>query len=101
MTKWEDNMEKMNTILSVVEWAGVPEALAQAFFGAIGATGQEHPRILGVVSSEETDENMRELQLNDKPFTIVQKGLVRTVHRVTLCRKHAVRSTWNCQMKIA
>ena len=70
---------KMTTILSVVEWAGVPEALAQAFFGAIGAARREHPRILGVVSSEEMDESMKGSQLTDKPLTIVQKGLVPTL----------------------
>ena len=76
-------LKRLVTILSVVEWATVPEALAQAFYGAIGATGEEHPRVLGVASCEEMDEGMKGLQVDDKPLTIVQKGLIRTVHRVS------------------
>ena len=75
-------VEKLDTISLVVEWAGVSEALAQAFYGVVGATGQEHPRTLGVVSCDEVNEGMKELQVNDKPLTIVQKGLIRSVHRV-------------------
>ena len=77
-----EDMDKLNTISCVVEWAGVSEALAQAFYGAVGATGQEHSRTLGVVSCDEMNEGMKELQVNNKPLTIVQKGLIRTVHRV-------------------
>ena len=62
--------------------AGVPEALAKAFYGAVGATGQEHPRSVGVVSCDEMNEGMKELQVNDKLLTIVQKGLIRTIHSI-------------------
>ena len=72
----------MTTLSAVVDWVGVPEVLAQAFYEAVGATGQEHPRTLGVVSCDEMNEGIKELQVNNKPLTIVQKGLVRTVHRV-------------------
>ena len=49
---------KLVTISAVVDWAGVPETLAQAFYSAVGATGEEHPRTLGVVSCDEMNEGI-------------------------------------------
>ena len=77
-----EEMAKFVSIAAVVDWAGVPETLAQEFFGAVGATGEEHPRTLGEVSSEEMNEGIKDLKINDKPLSLMQNGQIRTVHRV-------------------
>ena len=80
MAKGEPTPEEMAKF--VVDWAGVPETLAQEFYGAVGATGEEHPSTLGEVSSEEMNEGIKDLKINDKPLSLMQKGLIWTVHRV-------------------
>ena len=37
---------------------------------------------MGEVSSEEMNEGIKDLKINDKPLSLMQKGLIRTVHRV-------------------
>ena len=59
-----------------------PDPLAQVFYEAVGASGEEHPRTLGEVSSNEMNEGITVIKINDKPLSLMQKGLIRTVHRV-------------------
>ena len=77
-----EEMAKFVSIAAVVEWAGMPVALAQVFYEAVGASGEEHPRTLGEVSSNEMNEGITDMKINDKPLSLMQKGLIRTVHRV-------------------
>ena len=70
-----EEMAKLVSISAVVEWAGVPETFAEAFYGAVGANGEEHPLLWAWCLA-------MDLKINDKPLTSVQKALIRTVHRV-------------------
>ena len=65
-------------------WMQMPSELYERFFEKIGATGQEHPRILGMLLTDEVMSEISELNIDGKHLTLIQKGSVRYLARV--CR---------------
>ena len=51
----------------------MPLELSQQFFKTIGATGQEHPRVLGMMHTDEVMTEISDMTIANKPVTLIQK----------------------------
>ena len=55
-----------------------------AFFDALGVPRNEHPMVVGMLSQDEVIEGLEEGKIDGKAFSLIQKGLTRSVARI--CR---------------
>ena len=53
----------------------MPLELAAPFLVLIGASGDEHPKVLGMLSRDEIADEIKTLQIDGKPLNATQKGL--------------------------
>ena len=58
-----DELKEFTTLEKIVEFLGIDEACASAFYAATGATGATMPRQLGVIELEELKEIVKELSV--------------------------------------
>ena len=58
-----------------------------SLFALIGATGEEHPRVLGMMSPEEVDQELNDMKVAEKRVTIIQKGFVRRLGKLGVSQK--------------
>ena len=87
MAGWEPTAEDLvnfKTLESVVNWTKMPMEVSAPFLGLVGATGQEHPCVLGMMEHEEIQEVIKDLKIGDKNLNIIQRGHIRTI--VHVCR---------------
>ena len=85
MAGWEPTAEDLanfKTLESVVIWTKMPMEVSAPFLALVGATGQEHPCVLGMLEYEEIQEVIKDLKIGDKNLNIIQKGHIRTVVHV-------------------
>ena len=80
----QEEMAGMSTIAKAAEWAGAGDQLKEALFAAVGATGEEHPRLLGSVSEQDFTDSTRDLKLGEEPLSLIQKGRIKFIARI--CR---------------
>ena len=69
------------TIQDVADWAGMPAELSIPLFALMGATGTEHPRMLGMVNEEVFNE-IKTMLVGDRPPSLMQKGRIRSLIHV-------------------
>ena len=72
-----ETLSKFATLSGVALWMQMPLELSQQYFKTIGATGQEHPRVLGMMGTDEVMAEISDMTIADKPLTFIQKGNVR------------------------
>ena len=49
------------------------------FLALIGASGKEHPKVLGMLSQDEIADEIKNLTIDANPLNVKQKGFVRAV----------------------
>ena len=71
----------MKSLSDVTQWLQIPPQIAEAWFGA---TGSDSTSILGMLTHEEVDTEVMTIRIDDKPLSLLQKGLLRAALHV--CR---------------
>ena len=68
----------MKSLSDVTQWVQVqvPSHLADAWFDKLGATGKDSPSIVGMLSHEEDDAEVATIRIDDRPLSLLQKGLL-------------------------
>ena len=67
----------MKSLSDVTQWLQVPSHLADAWFEKLGATGKDSPSIVGMLSHEEVDAEVATIRIDERPLSLLQKGLLR------------------------
>ena len=78
MADWEPSVEelaKLATLKDVAQLVAMPTNVPSSLFTALGATGDEHPSVLGMMEAEEIAAEISGLKIEDKDLSIIQKGL--------------------------
>ena len=85
MAVWEPTAEEFasfKTLTDVVSWSKMLPEVSDSFMDSIGASGQEHPCVLGMMEHEEVQEVIKDLKVGYKSLNLMQKGHIRTVMHV-------------------
>ena len=77
-------LQGFGSLKEVAAWTNMPENVSNTFFELVGATGDEHPRVLGMMEQDEVFAEVAKIIIAGKPPTIIQKGFIRTM--VHICR---------------
>ena len=68
-----------NTLDKVIRSTGMPLELAAPFLVLIGASGNEHLKVLGTLSQDEIADEIKTLQIDGKPLDVMQKGFIQAL----------------------
>ena len=80
MANWEPSVEelaKLATLKDVAQLVAMPTNVSSSLFTALGATGDEHPSVLGMMEAEEITAEISGLKIEDKDLSIIHKGHIR------------------------
>ena len=74
-----EQLEKFSTLEEVATWTQMSPDVSGPLFKIIRATGQGHPRTLGMMEEDEVLAETTKMTINDSPLTSMQKGSIRSV----------------------
>ena len=74
----------MKSLSDVTQWLQVPPQIAEDWFEKLGATRKDSTSIVGMLTHEEVDTEVMTIHIDDKPLSLMQKGLLRAALHV--CR---------------
>ena len=88
MTDWEPTVTQLTALSARNDVAvcvqQMSESLVTVLWATIGATGSEHPNVLGMAEPDEIDARIAGLNISGVPLNLIQKGYVQKV--IHVCR---------------
>ena len=79
-----DVLVKLATLKEVAQLVAMPPNVSASLFATLGATGEEHPSVLGMMEAEEIAAEIASVKIEEKDPSIIQKGHIRKL--IHLCR---------------
>ena len=73
MEPTEPELRAFSDINAVMEWAGLNESAKDALKARLGATGSEHPRLIGTMPSDEFSSYIESTVISDQPLVPIQR----------------------------